>query len=107
MTPNNGTSDIANKVDLAVTTVLSHALNFPAFVDHTVEDEELVELIQSLQWIQAEDLKATFNIDVSHLISLRLNEIVTVLLIPINYFFSKHFQCFLQTKSGKLMRLSL
>ena len=74
MTPNNGTSDIANKVDLAVTTVLSHALNFPAFVDHTVEDEELVELIQSLQWIQAEDLKATFNIDVSYLISLRLNE---------------------------------
>ena len=44
--------------------LLSHALNFPTFVNYNEEDEALSLKIQTLWWITPELLEAKFDIDV-------------------------------------------
>ena len=54
--------------------LLSHALNFPTFVNYNEEDEALSLKIQTLWWITPELLEAKFDIDVRGVTSYNWND---------------------------------
>lgn len=60
---NDGSSDIVNKIEDTIANLLSQAINFPPFVSYDQEDNELVEIIQSLVWIEPRDLEARIDLE--------------------------------------------
>lgn len=60
---NDGSSDVVNKIEETIANLLSQAINFPPFVTYDQEDNDLVEIIQSLAWIEPRDLEAQIDLE--------------------------------------------